>query len=593
MNLDRIEPSSPLPTRGIWTPCLAGLAYFGLAALMIHITGSGIGIATIWPGNAVLLAIVLHRPRARWWPILLAAFIGNGVANLLTRGTMMAAILFGIANMLEVVVAAAALYPMVRKEGLLSHPASVARFLIWAGGIAPGAAALCGGLAAWALFGHPLVRSFEAWLLTDSLGLMIFTPFLFQLLGGGYDRYFRAMTRAQRREAVATLALTLVVSCVAFTRQTPVLFLIYMPMLLVAFRLESLGTKLAVMIVAIVGAAATLLQAGPIVSMFPDPVVQAFSLQFFLAALLLTTYPVAGALAARRTLTRELRENERSLRVLATQSPILLLNFDLAGTCQKVLGASEMLLGRDRHALLGHHFADISEEGNLLLRAAHERAIDDPDSVQSVEFRAFKVNGKWLEATFRTTLDEDGRCLGTLATLHDITDRKQQQLTLARSATTDSLTGLLNRAGFLARLEHSLGNAQGGAMSLAIIDVDRFKLINDNAGHRAGDIVLKEIAARIAAEVREGDAVGRLGGDEFVVLLLTADWNRVRRICDRLVEAVDAEPIMLPSGTSLRTGISCGVAQYRAGLTAEEFMHEADLALYQAKRGGRNRVVAA
>lgn len=593
MNADRIKSSSSLLTHGIWVPCLAGLAYFGLAALMTSITGIGVGIATIWPANAALLAIMLHRPPAGWWPILLAAFIGNGLANLLTRGTVMDAALFGIANMVEVSIAASALYPMVRKEGLLSHPVSVARFLIWAGGIAPGVSALFGGFAAWALLGHPFMRSFESRLLADSLGLLIFTPFLFQLLGGGYGRYFGGMTRARRWEAAALLILTLAVSCFAFTRHHPVLFLIYMPILLVVFRLEWLGTKLAVMIVAIIGAVAMVMRTGPIVAMFADPAIQAFGLQFFLAALLLTTYPVAGALAARRTLMRELRENERSLRLLATQSPILLLNLDLDGRCQKVLGASESLLGRDADALLGRNFAEISEEGNLLLRSAHERAIDDPDSVQTVEFRAFKVNGKWLEANFRTTLDEDGRCLGTLASIHDITDRKQQQLTLARSATTDSLTGLLNRAGFLARLEHALGNAQGGAMSLAIIDVDRFKLINDNAGHRAGDIVLREIAARIAAEVREGDAVGRLGGDEFVLLLLTSDWNRVRRICDRLVEAVNSEPIMLPSGTPIRTGISCGVAQYRAGLSAEEFMHEADLALYQAKRGGRNRVVAA
>jgi len=189
--------------------------------------------------------------------------------------------------------------------------------------------------------------------------------------------------------------------------------------------------------------------------------------------------------------------------------------------------------------------------------------------------------------------DEQGRCLGTWATIYDITERKQQQLMLARSAATDSLTGLLNRAGFLARLELALANARGGEMSLAIIDVDRFKLINDNAGHRAGDVVLREIAHRLLAEVRSGDAVGRLGGDEFIILLATADWDRVQKICNRVVEAVSSEAIELPTGTALRTAISCGVTQYRDGLTAEEFIHEADLALYEAKRGGRNRVVAA
>lgn len=593
MSADRIKVSQPLLSQKIWAPVVAGLSYFGLAAVMIRLTSDGGGIAIFWPANALLLAMLLQRPRGQWGPILLAAFVGNAVANLVTRGTMLAALMFGIANLVEVVIAGLALHGMIRKEGLLSYPATVARFLLWAGGIAPGAGALWGGFGAWLLLDQPFVQSFATWLLVDSLGLLIFTPFLFQLFGGGYGRYFGAMSRSRRLEAAAILALAVIVACFAFTRQYPMLFLVYMPTMLAAFRLDWLGTKLAVIIVAVVGAVAMMFDMGPIPLLSPDQAMKAFAFQCFLAALILTTYPVAAALAARRELMHELRESERSLRFLAAQSPILLLNFDLSGVCQKALGASETLLGRDTEALIGHSFAEISEEGNLLLRAAHDQAIDEPDSIQSVEFRAFKVNMKWLEATFRTATDDNGRCLGTLATIHDVTGRKQQQLTLARSATTDSLTGLLNRAGFLARMQLALSHAQDGAMSLAIIDVDRFKLINDNAGHRAGDIVLKVIAARISAEVRSGDAVGRLGGDEFILLLATADWSRVQRICGRVVEAVRSEAIMLPSGASLRTAISCGVVQYRAGLTAEEFIHEADLALYEAKRGGRDRVVAA
>jgi diguanylate cyclase (GGDEF)-like protein len=126
-----------------------------------------------------------------------------------------------------------------------------------------------------------------------------------------------------------------------------------------------------------------------------------------------------------------------------------------------------------------------------------------------------------------------------------------------------------------------------------MIDVDRFKLINDNSGHQVGDIVLREIARRIASQVRSSDAVGRLGGDEFVILLTTPNWDMVQEICGRIVAAVNADPIVLPSGNALRTAISCGVTRLQVGLSADEFLHEADVALYAAKRGGRNRVVAA
>jgi diguanylate cyclase (GGDEF)-like protein len=166
-------------------------------------------------------------------------------------------------------------------------------------------------------------------------------------------------------------------------------------------------------------------------------------------------------------------------------------------------------------------------------------------------------------------------------------------MALARSAHTDSLTGLLNRAGFMTRLERALAGAEMGTLVLAMIDVDRFKLINDNCGHQTGDAVLKEIARRIAGQLRSSDSVGRVGGDEFVVLLDNADWDRAQEICGRLVESVSVEPVRLESGQTISAAISCGVARHRGGLSADQFLHDADVALYEAKRGGRNRVVAA
>ncbi len=174
-----------------------------------------------------------------------------------------------------------------------------------------------------------------------------------------------------------------------------------------------------------------------------------------------------------------------------------------------------------------------------------------------------------------------------------MTQRKVQELSLSRSATTDSLTGLLNRAGFRSRLEQAMLNASAGTISLAMIDVDRFKLINDNSGHQVGDLVLKEIAKRISGQVRSSDAVGRLGGDEFIILLNTPNWEMVQDICNRIVATVCDTAVELPSGGSIKTAISCGVTRLQAGLAVDDFIHEADIALYEAKRGGRNRVVVA
>jgi diguanylate cyclase (GGDEF)-like protein len=105
--------------------------------------------------------------------------------------------------------------------------------------------------------------------------------------------------------------------------------------------------------------------------------------------------------------------------------------------------------------------------------------------------------------------------------------------------------------------------------------------------------VLEEVARRISGEIRSSDVVGRLGGDEFVVLLSAADWDSAKDVCRRLVETVNALPVTLPSGQELTVAISCGVAPYRPGTSAERFLHEADVALYAAKRAGRNQMVAA
>ncbi len=157
----------------------------------------------------------------------------------------------------------------------------------------------------------------------------------------------------------------------------------------------------------------------------------------------------------------------------------------------------------------------------------------------------------------------------------------------------DSLTGLMNRAGFMHRLGRSLAARRDAPLALAIIDVDRFKLINDNRGHPVGDVVLAEIGRRISGEVRGCDVVGRLGGDEFAVLIDATDQAKAQEICARIVGAVSRTPIELPMGGTISAAISCGLAWQQPEVSADEFVLAADTALYEAKRGGRNRVVAA
>ena len=166
---------------------------------------------------------------------------------------------------------------------------------------------------------------------------------------------------------------------------------------------------------------------------------------------------------------------------------------------------------------------------------------------------------------------------------------------LNRLATIDALTGIGNRRVFYSRAEAELARCRRKnlPLSLLMIDLDRFKSINDALGHAAGDDTLRRFAALVAPHLREYDFFGRLGGEEFAVLLPDATEEVAVAIAERLRELTEAERLPRP-GFPMPTTASIGAAQLLAGeASIDQLMHRADQALYAAKSGGRNRVVAA
>jgi len=156
-------------------------------------------------------------------------------------------------------------------------------------------------------------------------------------------------------------------------------------------------------------------------------------------------------------------------------------------------------------------------------------------------------------------------------------------------AVTDPLTGLRNRRYVRRHLEGML--RQGGA-ALLMMDVDRFKAINDTHGHGAGDIVLREVAERVRAHLRASDVVARYGGEEFLVVMAGTGEDEARVAAERLRMAIDSTPITA-DGQSLWVTASIGVAASEVSGEADALLSAADAALYEAKNGGRNRVVVA
>lgn len=170
---------------------------------------------------------------------------------------------------------------------------------------------------------------------------------------------------------------------------------------------------------------------------------------------------------------------------------------------------------------------------------------------------------------------------------------------LVRSGLTDFLTGWHNRRYLNARLKEELARAQrqGTNLTCLVIDLDRFKQINDQHGHLVGDLALREAAQRVDAHIRGSDAAARFGGDEFVVLAPGISSEQAAALAERIRLAVSETPLTIPSGAKLNMTVSIGVAgitlsREEADLkaAAERLLSDADAALYRAKQLGRNRV---
>lgn len=191
-----------------------------------------------------------------------------------------------------------------------------------------------------------------------------------------------------------------------------------------------------------------------------------------------------------------------------------------------------------------------------------------------------------LSAVLVTVLVVLGRTLRNL---------RNTQHELRRQATTDPLTGLLNRRAFfeLANRSFSLNRRHDDRLAIAILDIDRFKRINDTLGHAAGDEAIRALADICGSEVRDSDVIARFGGEEFVVLLDRSDGPGARILAERLRVRIEETTIPWAAQPFSMT-ISVGCATLQEGdRDIDDIIARADMALYAAKNGGRNRVVLA
>jgi len=217
------------------------------------------------------------------------------------------------------------------------------------------------------------------------------------------------------------------------------------------------------------------------------------------------------------------------------------------------------------------------------------------------EIRVMLPSGgvRWLHALGRPVMNAEGTTSIVRGTLRDITEQREADAQIRQLAHFDSLTGLPNRSLFSHLLTHALakGTRHSTPVAVLFIDLDGFKVINDQLGHDAGDVVLVTFAARLTATLRSSDVTGRLqpldsaarlGGDEFVVLIDDfKDASQVEVVVRRILASVDA-PFQV-AAEERAVGVSIGIAMFpQDGASLDRLMKSADSAMYAAKQAGKN-----
>lgn len=220
-----------------------------------------------------------------------------------------------------------------------------------------------------------------------------------------------------------------------------------------------------------------------------------------------------------------------------------------------------------------------------------------PEDFPFAEHQNLKADGTraWVSWAVRPLYAADGTAQEIMFVGMDVSARKAMEAQLIALATADSLTGAANRRHFLDRAEAEIQRSAryGHPLSLALLDLDHFKKVNDTHGHHVGDQALQHLCRVLAGILRDVDVLGRMGGEEFAALLPETDLARAARVAERMRAALEAAPVPLAEG-ALTLTLSAGVAAIGPDApTIDALLRKADAAMYEAKSEGRNRVKVA
>lgn len=304
---------------------------------------------------------------------------------------------------------------------------------------------------------------------------------------------------------------------------------------------------------------------------------------------------VVRDISERKQAETALREAEQRFRATFDQAPVGIAHTGLDGRWLLVNQRLCDIYGRSREELMQLRFQDITHPDDLEADLAQLRRLTAGD-IQSyaLEKRYLRRDGSflWANLTVSMVRKPDGTPHYINAIVEDISERKRVEAALEHQALHDALTDLPNRTLLLDRLQAAITSVQRDRTSLALLlmDLDRFKEVNDTLGHHYGDLLLQHVGMRLQAALRGSDTLARLGGDEFAVLLLRADERSAISVATKLRDAF-AQPFVL-EGHRFEISASTGIALCpEQAIDAHTLLRRADIAMYAAKRSNQGHMV--
>jgi PAS domain S-box-containing protein len=456
--------------RSLIAAVIGGALFLGIACASLPLSRAGQTVSPVWLPNAFAVALLLRARLGNEVPFLLAAFAASLAANVVVPLPDHVALLFSLANLVEIIAVVAMTRSMSRPRPDMNRLPDLASF-IWAGG-------LVGPLLSALLVAPVIGTRFDdsragamTWFLTDSMAMVLVVPMALLL----YDRIKGRLppARAHPVESIALLAGGMICTFLVF-RQTsyPLLFVIQPITLLHAFRLGSLGSALHVAGVAGVAGAMTWQGAGPIAASGGGALTDLQLLQAFIAANFLTGLPVSAILAGRDRMMDALAESKREVDLLAENATDAIIRYDLRGVCIYASPSVRDVMGLEPASLVGKPFGDrFRPEARDAAAAALHRLLDGVSERERIIYRRFldRADGTpaFLDAQGAVARDPvTGARAGVVVAARDVTERIELELLLTR-ARRSAEKAAQAKSDFLANMSHEIRTPMNGVLGFA------------------------------------------------------------------------------------------------------------------------------